>query len=103
MVGAIVLATIGAIVWLSTHGVDPGPTIKFVLAIGGAVGGTTGPLTLILQLASRSTTAKVERNTGVLASAVYDVADAMPRPVARHAAPDSLLAMQGAAPAPEGR
>jgi hypothetical protein len=65
---------------------------------------------LVLQLVNRSTIAKVERNTsgtqGVpvhiehLASAVWEMADALPRPVppSRHAYEDTLL--QRTAPAP---
>lgn len=103
--GAVLALTIAAITWLTVQGVDPDPMLKLVATIGG---GLAGVLSLLLQFANRATTVKTERNTGVLmnhtgdiANAVYEVADAIPRPVARHASDDTVQ-MNGAAPVLRG-
>jgi hypothetical protein len=83
------LAVVGAAAWLTAIGKDPGPMFDFVT---GAAGALTGSASLLLQMANRKTATKTERNTGVLASAVYEVADAMPRPVPRHAYDDRVSA-----------
>jgi hypothetical protein len=74
------------VAYLSARGVDPDPMLK---TVGALVAAATSVGTLLLQLVNRQTVAKTERNTGVLAAAVYDVADAIPRPGGpRHAYPD---------------
>jgi hypothetical protein len=107
LVGAVLLValTIGAVTYLQSIGRDPEPMLKLA---GLAVTGAASVGNFLLTLASRRTMAKVERNTGVqanatdaLAGAVYEVADALPRPVARHATTDTVLDMR-AAPAPRG-
>ena len=95
----IILATIGAVAYLTARGIDPDPMLRLLAQVTGAV---TGTATLVLQLANRATVAKTERNTGVLASAVYEVADKMPQPVPRHAASDTAYLDMSAAPAPRG-
>jgi hypothetical protein len=100
--GGLVALLLAAVAYLTARGIDPAPMVTTVGVLVAAAG-TLG--NLVLQLASRSTTTKVERNTGVLASAVYDVADAMPRPVAapprpRHGYPDT--GNIEAPPAPRG-
>jgi hypothetical protein len=67
---------------------------------------------LALQLANRSSVTKTERNTGqlkaetgALASAMFEVADAMPRPrpLARHGDPDETRYLETrGAPGPRG-
>lgn len=105
-VGAVLALAIAAITWLTVQGVDPDPMLKLVAQIGG---GVAGVLSLLLQFANRASTVKTERNTGVLmnhtgdiADAVYEVAGAIPRPVGRHLADDTVMQMS-AAPAPSGR
>lgn len=63
--GVIVLATIGAVTYLSAIGRDPDPMLKLVAQVATAVGSLG---TLLLQVTGRQTVAKVERNTGVLAA-----------------------------------
>jgi hypothetical protein len=99
------LSIVLAAAWLTSIGKDPGPMFDFVLT---GVGGLTGSASLVLQLANRKTATKTERNVGILSShtgyladAVIDVADAMPRPPARHASDDTVLQTR-AAPAPRG-
>lgn len=94
-----VLATIGAVTWMTARGLDPDPMLKLV---GVAVTACGSLGSFILAITSRATLAKTERNTGHLATAVWDVADALPRPVtppvpppaARHAADDTLIRAQ---------
>jgi hypothetical protein len=93
------LGVAGCVTYLADRGVDPDPMLRLVAEVGGALSGLAS---LLLQLVNRRTTAKVERNTGVLASAVYDVADALPQPVARHAAQPATAAYGKAPPGPRG-
>lgn len=95
----VVLGCAACVTYLTQRGVDPDPMLKLV---GQIVAAVTGPASLVLQLANRRSVTKTERNTGVLANAVYDVADALPRPVARHAANPPTVAMTSAPPAPRG-
>lgn len=98
--GAIIAVTVCAVAWLTVQGLDPDPMLR-LLAMVVAAAGSAG--TFVLQIANRATVAKTERNTGVLANAVYEVADAMPRPVVpRHAAADETTLMTSAAPGPRG-
>lgn len=105
MVGGCVLGTIAAVTWLTARGLDPDPMLKLV---GLAVTAGGSLLSFLLTLTGRVQASKIERNTGLLANkthelagAVYEVADAMPRPLPRHAADDTVIGM-GAAPAPPG-
>lgn len=118
----LLLATIAALTWLTNRGVDPDPVLKLTAQVGG---GLAGLLSLLLQLVNRATIAKTERNTAVglgdvrqelaehrteleantddtrqLAAAMQQVAEALPRPIARHGYPDTALIGHGAAPAP---
>jgi hypothetical protein len=104
--GGCVLATIVAVAWLTARGLDPNPMLKLV---GQAVTALGSLGAFLLTLTGRVQASKIERNTGLLANkthelagAVYEVADAMPRPVtaSRHAYPET--AEQTAAPAPRG-
>jgi acyl-CoA synthetase (AMP-forming)/AMP-acid ligase II len=61
----IVLAAIGGVVYLSSIGKDPDPMLRLAAQVATGVGALG---TFVLQLAGRSTVAKVERNTGVLAN-----------------------------------
>lgn len=88
--GVVVLGTIAAVAWLTERGLDPDPMLKLV-GIAVTAAGSLG--SFVLQLVNRRSVTKTERNTGLLASAVYDVADAMPRPVVpRHAYPETVEA-----------
>lgn len=95
----VVLGALGCLTYLAARGLDVDPVVKLAGALVGAV---SGCVSLVLQLVNRRTTTKVERNTGHLAAAVYDVADALPRPVARHAYPDTEWLDMSAAPGPRG-
>lgn len=102
----VLLGLIAAVAWLARAGVDPAPMLKLVGLCATGLGSLG---TFVLTIANRATVAKTERNTGVLASAVYEVADAMPRPTApptapRHLYPDTaaMPPVNGAAPAPRG-
>lgn len=95
VVGGVVATTVCAVAWLTVQGLDPDPMLRLLAQITAAA---TGTATFILQIANRATVAKTERNTGVLANAVYEVADAMPRAVPRHAAGDDTVAMTAAPP-----
>lgn len=99
--GAVVLGTVGCVAWLTSLGRDPDPMLKLV---GAWVAAGSSTITLVLQIANRATVAKTERNTGTLANAMYEVADAMPKPVPRHAADDATVFAPAykAAPTPRG-
>lgn len=79
--GLVVLGIAGLVAWLSAHHDDPTPMLHLAAETATAAGslGTLG-----LSLVSRRTVARTERNTGWLANAVADVAEAMPRPVLRN-------------------
>lgn len=103
--GVCVALTVAAVAYLTARGLDPDPMLKLIGALVAAVSSTG---TLVLQLANNSRTAKTEKNTGqqanqigVLADAVYTVADALPRPVPRHSASPTAPYTE-AAPAPRG-
>lgn len=72
--GGLVALLIVVVGYLQARGVDPDPMIRLVGEIVTAVGALG---TLLLQLVGRRTTTKVERNTGVLATEVAAVADAL--------------------------
>jgi hypothetical protein len=59
-----VLATVGAVTYLSAIGRDPSPMLDLVAKVATAVG-TLG--TLALQMATKGQTSRVERNTAPLA------------------------------------
>jgi len=70
--GALTALLIAATAWLAVRGVDPDPMVK---TVGAVVAGATSLGTLVLQLVTRATTTKVERNTGLLAGDVAGVRD----------------------------
>lgn len=75
VVTAVLVAVLaGYCAWLMGQGVDPAPLVDLVTKIGTAAAALG---TLLLQLFGRSTTTKVERNTGALVGAVYSVHDAL--------------------------
>jgi hypothetical protein len=94
----VVLAGIGSVAYLTARGIDPDPMLKLAGELLAAVSGT---VSLVLQLANRRTTTKVERNTGRLEAAVWDVHDALPRP-SRHAYPETAAVDMNVAPGPRG-
>ena len=71
LVTVLLLAVVASITYLTARGLDPDPMVELVAKVATAVGSLG---TLALQLVSRSTTAKVERNTGVLATKVDETA-----------------------------
>lgn len=85
--GVIVLGVGAGVVYLSSIGRDPEPVLKLlaqVVTAAGALG------TLLLQLAGRRTVAKVERNTGQLATELArqaPAADPYPPPPPTQAMP----------------
>jgi HAMP domain-containing protein len=101
VVGTLLAMLIAATAWLTSLHIDPSPMLDLIREWTTALAAVGA---LLLQLANRATTAKVERNTGVLASAVYEVADAMPqRPTPRHASDATVQApAYKAAPGPRG-
>lgn len=103
VVGALLALLIAATAWLTSLGLDPAPMLDLIREWTTALAAVGA---LVIQLANRASVTKTERNTGVLASAVYEVADAMPQRVPRHAGPDSdtvLAPAYKAAPTPQGR
>lgn len=84
VLGVLVLAVLAAVTWLATQHVDPDPVLRLVVQAVAAAGGLG---TFVLQLASRRTTAKVERNTGVLGNGVVGVLEQLEEVRGRHAGP----------------
>lgn len=68
----VVLAGLAAITYLSARGIDPAPVLDLATQLATAVGAIG---TLVLQLVTRKTTAKVERNTGQLSKSAAVLAD----------------------------
>jgi hypothetical protein len=108
--GLLVGGTVAAVTYLTARGIDPEPVFKLA---GLAVTACASLGGFVLQLVNRVTIAKTEQQAGLanaavrqqtdhlqtLTSAVYDVSDALPRPVRGYE--DTLL--QRTAPAPPGR
>lgn len=94
--GVVALAIIGGATWLVSIGLDPAPMLT---AVGAIVTALTSLSAVALQLANRATTAKIERNTGVLAPG--GVPDATAPLYGRHGRPGPPPG-RGAAPAPPG-
>ena len=67
----VVLAIVGVVGYLTARGYDPAPIVTLTANLIGAVGGLG---TLIVQLVTRKTTARIERNTGLLPAQVEQVA-----------------------------
>jgi hypothetical protein len=112
LVGMVLVGgTVASVTYLTARGIDPEPVFKLA---GLAVTACASLGGFVLQLVNRTTIAKTEQQAGLanaavqqqashlqtLTSAVYDVSDALPRPV-RSSYEDTLL--QRTAPAPPGR
>lgn len=104
----IVLGAIGAVTYLSSIGKDPDPMLKLAAQVATAVGSLG---TLVLTLTNRTTTAKVERNTGLQARELMNLNDRLDDP-GRHAYPETSYPTgrnlppvpdSGTAPAANGR
>jgi hypothetical protein len=67
----VVLAIVGVVGYLTARGYDPAPIVTLTANLIGAVGGLG---TLVVQLVTRKTTARIERNTGLLPGQVEQVA-----------------------------
>lgn len=61
----VLLGIVGAVTFLTWQGFDPAPVVELVANLVAALGALG---TLVLQLVNRATVAKVERNTGAIAS-----------------------------------
>jgi hypothetical protein len=61
--GGVVALIVATVAYLQLRGVDPGPMLELVTQLVGAVSAFS---VLLLQLATRRTQTKVERNTGVI-------------------------------------
>lgn len=94
--GGIVLAVFGAVTYLTVRGYDAAPVVELV---GTLVAAGTGVVTLLLQLIQRRGVAKVERNTGVMASEQSALVEAL-QP-GRHAYPDTMYQPPALPPVPE--
>lgn len=80
--GALLALVVAAVTLLTVRGYDPGPVVHLAVQATGAAGAV---LTAVLQLASRRTTTKVERNTGVLGRDVADALSELEESRGRHA------------------
>jgi hypothetical protein len=70
IVGGVVACVLAAsVAYLTARGIDPDPMIKLVTTTLAALGSLA---TFVMQLVNRSTTAKVERNTGTLPDVITD-------------------------------
>jgi hypothetical protein len=103
--GLICLGVTAGVVYLSSIGKDPDPMLRLTAQVVTAVGSLG---TLLLQLTGRSTVAKVERNTGVLANVVEDALTDPGRHTyypgdTAHLPPVPPVPVRGATPAAEGR
>lgn len=95
--GVIVLATVAAITWLTYLGRDPAPMLDLAAKVVTAIGSLGA---LVLQLANRATVAKVERNTGALATGALDRLEPPTDRLGRHG---SLPPVPGRSAAPAAR
>jgi len=68
----IVLSIVGVVGYLTARGYDPAPIVTLTANLVGAAGGLG---TLIVQLVTRKTQARIEKNTGTLPARVEEVAD----------------------------
>jgi membrane protein implicated in regulation of membrane protease activity len=90
--GTVVLGIAAGLVYLAALGRDPDPVLRFVVELTGTVAIL---LNVGMTLAGRATTAKVERNTGVLANRTGALADEVGQLVSdtgRHHYPDTMAA-----------
>jgi hypothetical protein len=82
LAGTVVcLGVLGAVTYLTARGFDPQPVVQLT---GTLVAAVTSLGTFVVQLVTRRTTTKVERNTGQLANAVVDTLDELDRERGRH-------------------
>lgn len=89
----LVLVVVGSVTYLTAIGRDPGPMVQVVASL---IGGVTGLGSLSLQLANRSTVAKIERHVGTPAPATRPVS-----PVRLPELPPPARSRHGAAPVPQ--
>jgi hypothetical protein len=72
VMGTVVVLSIVAVVgYLTARGYDPAPVVTLTANLIGAAGGLG---TLIVQLVTRKTTARIEKHTGLLPAQVEEVA-----------------------------
>lgn len=71
--GIVACVLAASVAYLTARGIDPDPMIKLVTTTLAALGSLA---TFVMQLVNRSTTAKVERNTGLIPAVVTDAVNA---------------------------
>lgn len=100
--GLVVLGVTAGLVYLTAEGKDPDPVLRLVAQVVTAIGSLGS---LVVTLATRTTTTKTERNTGVLARATAELVDAVQeRPAGPDPFRDPLPTVERrTAPAPPGR
>jgi hypothetical protein len=74
VVGLILSVVAASVAYLTAQGINPDPMLKLVAT---ASAGLLSLINVILTLGGRATSAKTERNTGLLVGNVADVADAV--------------------------
>lgn len=84
--GLVVASVVGSVAYLTARGIDPDPMLKLagtLVAAAGSVG------TFVLQLGQRAQNSKTERNTGMVVSAVDELAAVVSTvvPPSAHTAP----------------
>lgn len=67
--GLVACVVAAGVTYLAARGIDPAPMLQLTAQVATSVGVVGN---LVLQLAGRSTAAKTERNTGVLATVVAE-------------------------------
>jgi hypothetical protein len=80
----VVLAVLAAVTYLTARGFDPQPIVQLT---GTLVGAAAALGTFVQNTLTRRTTAKVERETGRLATGVVQVVDQLEAERGRHAYP----------------
>lgn len=78
----VVLGVLGAVTYVTVRGFDPQPVVQLA---GTLVAAASALGTFVVQLVSRRGVAKVERQTGLLATGVGGVLDELDRTRGRHA------------------
>jgi hypothetical protein len=80
----VVLGVLAAVTYLTVRGFDPQPVLQLAGTLVAAVGSVG---TFVVQLVARRGVAKVERQTGRLATGVLDTLDEIDRNRGRHTYP----------------
>jgi hypothetical protein len=97
--GIVACVLAASVAYLTARGIDPDPMIKLVTTTLAALGSLA---TFVMQLVNRSTTAKVERNTGLLPTVVSDAVTAALPPAPPVPEPATGFAAASLPPVPTG-